>query len=149
MNLSKLIKKDVKATFQYPDIDGFEITLKYVGKAELKRMHEACSTKTYDIRSRTHTEKFNPDKFRELIADELIIEWKGLTYGKLGKLIPLDMDVLKAENLKETDIVESTRENKLIVLDNSMEFDTWVGEMIKDAVNFKDEAKKAEFENLK
>lgn len=145
MNIKGLIKKDVVSTINYPEIDGFKVTLRYLGKKELNDIIDECTTKTINPRTRETVERINKEKFANIIAEKVVVSWEGLNAKKLATLIPVDLSEVKDLN----EVVEPTFENKQLLLENSSDFDSWITAATRELSNFSEVLKKKEYENLK
>ena len=145
MDIKNIIKKETVATIAYPEIPGFKVTLRYLGKKELKNIFDECTTVTIDPKTREKRERINKEKFANIIAEKVVIKWEGLTVKGLLSLVPLE---LPAET-KMDEPVESSFDNKQTLLENSADFDAWITETTRELTNFNEEAQKKEYENLK
>lgn len=145
MDIKNILRKETVATLVYPDMDTFKVTLRYLGKKELKNIFDECTSKMIDPKTREVKERINKEKFANIIAEKVVISWDGLTVKGLAKLVPIDLTAVT--NVDE--IVESTFANKQAVLENSSDFDLWVTETTRELANFNEEAEKKAYENLK
>ncbi len=148
MSLKNLIKKEAVGVFDFPGIEGFKVTLKHMDKEEMKRVYDTCTVKRYNMKTKAYDVDFQPERFKKYLAENIIKTWDGLTYERLNKLVVLDTEKLKDAGIKPADLFEATDENKIELLDSSVDFDNWVSDMIKEVQNFAEEQKKKEFENL-
>ena len=149
MSFKNLAKKDAFAQFSYPGLEGFIVNLKHLNKDEANRVGDYCSIKKYNPRTKAYDYDFDVEKYKDYMAEHIIVDWKGLTYEKLNKMVVLDMNELKTAGVQMSDTVEPTFENKKELLEMSIDFSNWVSDMIREAQNFAELQKKAEFENLK
>jgi hypothetical protein len=124
MSLKNLVRKEVTCAFDYPNIEGFKVTLRYMGKDEMQKVYDRCTVKRFDTRTHQAVKDFQPEKFKEYVCKEIIVSWEGLTYDKIKKLIPLNIAELTKLGLTLNDNIESTFENKLDLLNESTEFDS-------------------------
>lgn len=148
-NLLGFVKKEKIVKFEYPEIAGFMVSLRYTGKTQLQDMVKECTEERRDLRTLKTVEEVNEIKFKKLIATKVIVEWTGLTIGGLRNIVLLDEEQLKAAGMTDETVVESSFENKMMLLDNSLEFDRWVNDIIHDLKRFRDEEHSKEIENLK
>ena len=148
-NLVGFVQKDKIVKFEYPEIPGFKISLRYTGKTQLQEMVKACSEERMDLRSMKKIEEVNEIKFKKLIATKVIVDWEGLTIGGLKNVVLLDESQLRASGMTDETVVEASFENKMMLLDNSLEFDRWVNDIIHDLKKFRDNEFAKEVENLK
>ena len=145
MNIKNVIKKETIATINYPEIDGFKVTLRYLGKKELKNIFDECTTKMVDPKTREVKERINKEKFANIIAEKVVIKWEGLTLKGLSKLVPVEI----TPKMKMDEVVEPTFDNKQALLENSADFDAWITDTTRELANFNEEAQVKEYENLK
>jgi hypothetical protein len=145
MNIKNVIKKETIATINYPEIDGFKVTLRYLGKKELKNIFDECTTKMVDPKTREVKERINKEKFANIIAEKVVIKWEGLTLKGLSKLVPVEI----TPKMKMDEVVEPTFDNKQALLENSADFDSWITDTTRELANFNEEAQVKEYENLK
>lgn len=148
-NLVGFVQKEKIVKFDYPEHPKFIVHLRYTGKTQLHEMVKECTEERLDMRSMKKVEEVNELKFKKLIANKVIVNWEGLTIGTLKNLILLDEEQLKSAGLTDESLVEASFENKMMLLDNSLEFDRWVNDVIHDIKRFRDEAHAKEVENLK
>lgn len=145
MRLKDSLQSDVQKTLKFPGIEGFEVTLRYMGKTQFKEIQKRCVTKQFDEVARKNVEVVDADKFKNYLADSIILDWKGLTWEGMKALAPIKLP----EGIKLTDEIEPSKENKLDMLDMSIKFNNWVDSMIQDYINFEAEEKAKEYDNLK
>jgi hypothetical protein len=148
-SLAGFVKKDKVVKFEYPEIPGFMVSLRYTGKTQLQEMVKACSEERMDLRAMKKVEEVNEIKFKKLIATKVLVGWQGLTIGGLKNIILLDEEELKSSGMTDETVVEASFENKMMLLDNSLEFDRWVNDIIHDLKKFRDNEFVKEVENLK
>lgn len=148
-NLVQFIKKEKIAKFEYPELPNFIVHLRYTGKVQLQEMLKECTEEKTDMRTFKKVEEVNEIKFKKLIATKLIVDWEGLTIAGLRTFILLDEEAVKNQNLADDLAVEATFENKMMLLDNSLEFDRWVNDVVHDLKRFKDEVQAKACDNLK
>lgn len=149
MSFKKVMKKEAKSEFSYPGIEEFKVMLRHMDKDEALRINDACGIKKYNVRSKAFDYDIDVEKYKQYMAENIVLSWQGLTYERLNKLVVMDPKALKAEGIAMTDSVEPTLEHKKELLEMSIDFSNWVSDMIREAQNFSELQKKAEFENLK
>lgn len=155
-DLAEQIKKAGRAQrvieFQCPYIPECFVSLVFANRFVLNQIREAAREVFTNPRTRLQEERFNDVKLREAYAQQIIQDWKGLTYEKLQKLIP-GLEV-KDENEKAVDLkaeVPFSAEVAVALLSESIEFENWVIEIASNVDNYSRiaEQKKKESENLK
>jgi hypothetical protein len=131
MDLSKLIVPTTEAVFEYPQFDGFKVTLCFLTRDELLKIRKKATTNVINKRTRQMEEDVDSDLFQELYIKSIIKYWKGLKFKHVAKLIPLDM-----KGIDEEDELEFSPENAITLMKNSSEFDAWVTNQLDDLENF-------------
>ena len=129
------VEQGVSAWIEYEPIEGFEIHVAYIGKEEMFRMSDS-SQKTRWTKHQKETKVDRPTLTRKW-AGKGILDWKGLTLGKLRELIPIKVS---QADLKTA--VPCDEENKYTLLFNSLAFDGWLTEVSTDPSYFIEEVKK-------
>lgn len=148
-NLLSFVQKDKVVKFDYPELPKFLVSLRYTGKTQLHEMVKECTEDRLDMRTMKKVEEVNELKFKKLIANKVIVDWEGLDIGMLKSLILLNSEAIKAAGMTDESPVEASFENKMMLLDNSLEFDRWINDIIHDIKRFRDEETAKEVENLK
>ena len=143
--ITNLIKKETVAVLEYPNIEGFKVKLRYLGKRELKEIYNDCISTIIDPKTRTSVERLNKEKFANIMAERVVLDWEGLTIKGLNKLVPVELTEITDMN----EVISSSFDNKKELLENSSDFDGWVTETTRELSNFNDEAKTVETKNLK
>ena len=150
--LAQYIKKAGKeqrvVEFQCPYIPEFFVKIAYASKFAMNQIRDASKEAYTDFRrGREPIEKLNDEKLRNAYADWIIKGWRGLTLGKLSKLIP----GIEAEREVEAekDIAHS-EDIAVALLENSIEFENWIIDIATNVENYSRiaEQKKTEEENL-
>lgn len=153
--LAEQIKKAGRAQrvieFQCPYIPECFVSLVFANRFVLNQIREEAREVFTNPRTRLQEERFNDVKLREAYARQIVQDWKGLTYGKLQKLIP-GLEI-KDENGKAVDMnteVPFSTEIAVALLSESIEFENWVVEIASNVDNYSRiaEQKKKETENL-
>ncbi|MFM6944092.1 MAG: hypothetical protein ACKOXV_02300 [Bacteroidota bacterium] len=88
------------------------------------------STKT-TIKSRQTSEEFNEELFLELYAEAAIKGWTGLKFKYINLLAPVDVSSYDQE-----DELGYSKDNALMLMKNSGEFDGFISEQVNDLGNF-------------
>ena len=88
------------------------------------------STKT-TFKGRQTQEDFNEDLFLELYVDAAIRGWSGLKFKYVDLLAPVDVSKFDPE-----DDLGYSKENALMLIKNSTDFDSFVSERVNDLGNF-------------
>lgn len=154
--LAEQIKKAGRAQrvieFQCPYIPECFVSLVFANRFVLNQIREAAREVFTNPRTRLQEERFNDVKLRAAYAQQIIQDWKGLTYEKLQKLIP-GLEVQDERGEKKIDLKEEipfSAEIAVALLSESIEFENWVIEIASNVDNYSNiaEQKKKETENL-
>ena len=76
--IKNLIAKESSTWVEFPDIEGFEINLRYLNREDLMKIRNASLTYKFNKRTRQREEEIDNDKFLEAYAEKAIIGWRGL-----------------------------------------------------------------------
>ena len=138
MQLQSLVKEDLKHTFDYPGVPGFTVTLRFLTKNSLRDMSKNF-TRTRTKRGQVE-EEFDDEGFQEEYVSRAIVDWSGLKYRYLAKLLPVDLNevekLAKSEDKNLDDELEYTHENAMTLIQESTDFDGFVTRMMSDVENF-------------
>lgn len=122
---------------EFPDIDGFEINLKYLTREDLMKVRNASLTYKFNKRTRQREEEVDNDRFLENYAERAILGWKGLKIKHMPALMPVDISGMDGE-----ENIEYSSEDAIELLKNSTIFDQFVTDTMNDFEQFS--KKKAE-----
>jgi len=135
--IKNLIAEQSSVWVEYPDVDGFEINLKYLTREDLMKIRNSSLTYKFNKRTRQREEEIDNDKFLESYAQKAVASWKGLKVKHLPILLPVDIT-----DMDQNEDVEYTEEDALDLLKNSTIFDQFVTDTMNDFEQFS--KKKAE-----
>lgn len=135
--IKSLLVKETTTWVEYPDINGFEVNLRYLTREDLLKIRNASLTIKFSKRTRQKEEEVDSAKFIENYADRAIAGWKGLKIKHLPMLVPVDISGADGEAE-----VEYTPEDAVEMLKNSPAFDQFVSDALNDFEQFS--RKKAE-----
>jgi hypothetical protein len=121
----------------------FEIRVGYYGRDQMKKVWEQSKDIEVDPRTLRTEEKLNDERFKEQYVEKVIKEWKGLTEDVLRRLIVLRTNM----DLPPGFEVPCTKENKLFLINNSVEFDQWLSLVVSNVANFNNNRQEAELKN--
>ena len=114
---------------EYPGFPEFKINLGFISRETLINLRKK-STKT-TFKNRQTADDFNEDLFLELYTDTAIQGWNGLKFKFVELLVPVDVSSYDPE-----DLLGYSRENALMLMKNSSEFDSFISERVNDLTNF-------------
>ena len=135
--IKNLIAEQSSVWGEYPDIDGFEVNLKYLTREDLMKVRNAALTYKFNKRTRQREEEIDNDRFLENYAEKAIMGWKGLKVKHMPALMPVDISGIDGE-----DVIEYSNEDAIELLKNSTVFDQFVTDTMNDFEQFS--KKKAE-----
>lgn len=135
--IKSLLVKETSTWVEYPDIDGFEVNLRFLTREDLLKIRNASLTLKFNKRTRQKEEEVDSAKFIENYAEKAIAGWRGLKIKHLPILVPVDIT-----GLNPNDEVEYSEEDAVEILKNSPAFDQFVSDTLNDFEQFS--RKKAE-----
>ena len=131
VSLASLMTPSKTVEMEYPEFDGFEISLCYLAREELLKLRNKCVAKKFNRKTRAFEEDLDEDKFLDHFCRGVIKGWKGLKFSYLEELLLVDVS-----NQDPDDVLPYTVENAELLMKNSSDFDTWVTEVIGELENF-------------
>ena len=129
VSLKSLLVPSKQAEVEYPGLPDFKIQLGFMSRETLIGLRKRA-TKTM-IKSRQTTEEFNEDLFVELYSEAAIKGWSGLKFKYVESLAPVDVTKFDTE-----DFLGYSKDNALMLMKNSSEFDGFITEQVNDLGNF-------------
>ena len=140
--LKQLIATETTAWIDFPEIDGFELHLRYLTREDLTKIRNASLKYKINPKTRQREETIDNNKFLSSYAERAIIDWKGLKAKHLPKLLPVDISTMKPEEL-----IEYTAEDAAQLLANSPIFDEFLTETMNDFELFLSEKDETNIKN--
>ena len=143
--MSKIKNKIVKESstwVEFPDIDGFEISLQYLTRDDLMKIRNASLTYKFNKRTRQREEEIDNEKFLESYAQKAIRDWKGLKMKHLPILLPVD---ISGDDPDEE--VEYSEEDAIELLKNSTIFAQFITDTMNDFEQFSKKKKETDEKN--
>jgi hypothetical protein len=135
--IKNLVAKETTTWVEFPDIDGFEVNLRYLTREDLLKIRNASLTYKFNKRTRQREEEIDNERFLEAYAEKAIVGWKGLKVKHLPVLLPVDISSMDA-----SEDVEYTEEEAVELLKSSTVFDQFITDTMNDFEQFS--KKKAE-----
>ena len=129
---------------EYPDIEGFIISLVYLNRDDLTKNRNRSLTYKFNKRTRQREEEIDNDKFLEEYTKRAIKGWKGLCVKDLPQLLPIDMS-----NVDPNEEIIYNETEALELIKNSTVFDQFITDAMQDYEKFTIEAKEQEIKNSK
>jgi hypothetical protein len=129
--IKNLVAKETTTWVEFPDIDGFEVNLRYLTREDLMKIRNASLSYKFNKRTRQREEEVDNDKFLEHYAQKAIVGWKGLKAKHLPVLLPVDISSMDAnEN------IDYSEEEAVELLKSSTVFDQFVTDAMNDFEQF-------------
>ena len=129
ISLKSLLVPSKTVDAEYPGMPGFVISLAFISRETLINLRKK-STKT-TFKNRQTSDDFNEELFLELYADAAIKSWAGLKFKYVNLLVPVDVSTYDPE-----DNLGFTKDNALMLMKNSTDFDQFISEKVSDLGNF-------------
>jgi hypothetical protein len=129
--IKNLVAKETTTWVEFPDIDGFEVNLRYLTREDLMKIRNASLSYKFNKRTRQREEEIDNDKFLEHYAAKAIVGWKGLKAKHLPVLLPVDISSMDAN-----DNIEYSEEEAVELLKSSTIFDQFVTDAMNDFEQF-------------
>lgn len=121
----------------------FEIRISYYGRQQMRQIVEKSKKLDVDPRTLRATDSLDEKKFAELYAEKVIKDWRGLTAEVLRGLIVMKANIDIPDGFQ----VPCTRENRLWLISNSIEFDGWIQALCSNVEVFNRERQETELKN--
>jgi hypothetical protein len=129
ISLKSLLVPSKTVEVEYPGFPDFKVTLSYISRETLINLRKKSTKTTY--KNRQTGDEFNEDLFLELYADAAVKSWSGLKFKYVNLLVPVDVSKFDQE-----DFLGFSKENALMLMKNSSDFDTFISEKVNDLGNF-------------
>ena len=139
--IKNLVAKETTTWVEFPDIDGFEVNIRFLNREDLMKVRNASLTYKFNKRTRQREEEIDNDRFLENYAEKAIVGWKGLKVKSLPVLLPVDISGMDAN-----DEIEYSEDEAVELLKSSSIFDQFITDAMNDFEQFS--KKKAE-DNVK
>ena len=91
VSLASLMTPSKTVQIEYPEFDGFEISLCYLAREELLKLRNKCVAKKFNRKTRAFEEDLDEDKFLDHFCRGVIKGWKGLKFSYLEELLLVDV----------------------------------------------------------
>lgn len=129
VSLKTLLVPSKAVSIEFPGFAGFVVDICYLSRETTVAIRKKATKITF--KNRQPVEELNDDLFLELYVKATVKGWKGLTFGILEQLAPVD---LSTQNL--TDELEYSDDNALMLMKASVSFDSFISEQVTDLGNF-------------
>lgn len=130
LDLQSIVKPEQAVVFEYPDFEGFKITLCYLGREKLSTIRKDCVVKKLNKGGLDET--LDLEKFNRLYSRAVIKGWEGLKLAYVSQLMLVNLP----DSAQMEDTLSYTPENAEALLKHSSAFDTYVTAILGDLSNF-------------
>lgn len=132
------IKDDSQRTCWAEFKDGFQVEIKYSPRGKLQKIYEQATTREWDPKGFSKN-SIDAKKLYELMAKEIVVNWRGLTPDILRKMVDM-------EKYPDGEIPYSP-DDAVELLEKAYDFDTWVQKITTDLEIFEASRRAAETKN--
>lgn len=129
ISLKSLLVPSKTVEVEYPGMPDFTIKLGFMSRETLINLRKKATKNTF--KNRQVQDEFNEDLFLELYVDAAIKGWSGLKFSYVNLLVPVDISAFDPE-----DSLAYSKENALMLMKNSSQFDNFISEQVNDLANF-------------
>ncbi len=143
MDLKNLIDEKEQSYEIWVDFRGFEIKIGYLDKGELQAVLKRSKSREYDRKTHQPVEKYSDEKLGRNLA-HLIIDWRGLTLGKLSEMVPI-----KIEEKEANTPVPYSQANAETLVTEAYGLDNFLMDTVTDLQAFREEKTETEIKNSK
>ena len=133
VDLAALINTEAKlATVEY--VQGLFFVLRYVGKAQLRNIAQACTINRFDKKTKQRVQDIDHKAFAKSFARTAVADWKGATPERLSQIVPMNLEAL-GEDAKQQEIPFSI-DHLMLVIENALDLDGFIQEQSTDLTLF-------------
>jgi hypothetical protein len=129
ISLKSLLVPSKTVEVEYPGFPDFKITIGYMSRETLISLRKKSTKNTF--KGKSVQDEFNEDLFLELYVDAAIKGWKGLKFSYVDLLVPVDVSEFDPQ-----DELGYSKDNALMLMKNSSQFDNFISEQVNDLANF-------------
>ena len=129
ISLKSLLVPSKTVEIEYPGFPDFKINIGYMSRETLISLRKKSTKNSF--KGKTIQDEFNEDLFLELYVDAAITGWKGLKFSYVDLLVPVDVSEFDPK-----DELAYSKENALMLMKNSSQFDNFISEQVNDLANF-------------
>jgi hypothetical protein len=129
ISLKSLLVPSKTVEVEYPGFPDFKITVGYMSRETLINLRKKSTKNTF--KGKAVQDEFNEDLFLELYVEAAIKGWKGLKFSYVDLLVPVDVSEFDPQ-----DELGYSKDNALMLMKNSSQFDNFISEQVNDLANF-------------
>lgn len=134
MNIKQIVFAQPRtAKVQYLDT-GIFFEVCFVSKLRFRAIAESCTTLQYDPVSKVHQPRIDTKKLSNIVTEEVVKGWSGMTPTNLSKLLPTDMSTLTPA--QATEEIPFDVESLRFLMDNVHNLDSFLQDCATDAKLF-------------
>ena len=141
--ISSLMATETVVDVEFPDVDGFIISLVYLTREDLMKIRNASLTFKFNKRTRQREEEIDNDKFLAEYTRRAVKSWKGLKVKHLPNLLPVDISAMNGE-----ESLEYSEEESIDLITNSTVFDQFITDTMTEFEQFSVTKKETDVKNL-
>lgn len=129
--IKNFIAQETTSWIEFPDIDGFEIHLRFLSREDLIKIRNQALTFKFNKRTRQREEEIDNDRFLEAYSEKAILNWRGLKVKHLPMLLPVDISGANPD-----EVVEWSEDEAKDLLQSSSIFDQFITDAMNDFEQF-------------
>jgi len=129
ISLKSLLVPSKTVEVEYPGFPEFKIDIGYMSRETLISLRKKSTKNTF--KGKAVQDEFNEELFLELYVDAAIRGWKGLRFSYVNLLVPVDVS-----EFDPLDELAYSKDNALMLMKNSSQFDNFISEQVNDLANF-------------
>jgi len=129
--IKSFIAQETSSWIEFPDIDGFEVHLRFLSREDLVKVRNQALTFKFNKRTRQREEEIDNDRFLEAYSEKAILGWRGLKVKHLPMLLPVDISGTNGDEK-----VEWSEEEAKDLLQSSSIFDQFITDAMNDFEQF-------------
>ena len=131
LSLAQLIVPSLEAEVEYPEFDGFFVSLSFVSRDELVKIRKKATSQKINRKTRSAEDEIDSDLFQKLYIKKIIKGWRGLKLKYLQQLLPTN---LEGQDLEME--LPYSQESAELLMKNAGDFDAFVTDLLEDIANF-------------
>lgn len=126
MSLKSIVLTTKVVSVEFPGLKGFTVNVGAITREVSKKLREESEVSRLDAKLRMPVKELDETLFLDKFTKMAIKGWSGLTYEHLSKLMLVDLSQVK----DVTEEVEYSEENAVVLMKNSVAFDSWINETV-------------------
>lgn len=143
VNISNFIAKNKVIEVEYPNIPEWKIQLAFVPREDLTKILNQSQVIKFSKITHQREEQVDNDRFLKLYSEKVVKGWSGFKLKHLSQLVVVEGDITGKEN----EDIEFTPENAHALLLNSVEFDRFISDTLRNVEEFNSNLKSTTVKN--